>query len=387
MRLRLAWLLWIGMAGCGESGGVGGTYVTRDSAGIRIVEVDVPAAPAQRWVVSPSPVVEFGLKAPANAVLYFVRGAVRLSNEEVVIANGGAHQLHWYDASGELLRTVGREGAGPGEFGQLNWIARHGADSVLVLGGRARRLSVFDPGGTFVRSVPVAARGDYWGTFADGSPLLGQDRYGGEGFVRQDVVLWKLSVADGSADSLGTYGGDEQIIGRDGNMFFILSAPFGRQGVFAVSGARYLVADQEQYEISEYTSDGGLARLFRIRQTPATVTSVDIDRFREGSIAAYEGSDLEAWQRRLDEQPYPDVFPTHGAMMVDKLGQLWLQAFPKPWDELVEWWVFDPEGRPIGTVTLPTAFEAYEIGEDYLLGKWADSLDVEHVGMYGLSKP
>ncbi len=36
---------------------------------------------------------------------------------------------------------------------------------------------------------------------------------------------------------------------------------------------------------------------------------------------------------------------------------------------------------------MPEHFEAQESGDDYVLGKWEDPDDVEHVRMYQLVKP
>jgi hypothetical protein len=55
-------------------------------------------------------------------------------------------------------------------------------------------------------------------------------------------------------------------------------------------------------------------------------------------------------------------------------------------DDPGRWTVFDPEGRMLGTVATPARFRVFEIGTDYVLGVWADDMDVEHVRLFTLEK-
>ena len=45
-----------------------------------------------------------------------------------------------------------------------------------------------------------------------------------------------------------------------------------------------------------------------------------------------------------------------------------------------------PQGAFLGMVETPCRFQAFEIGSDYLLGGWADEVDVEHVCLHELRK-
>ncbi|MFB6098948.1 MAG: 6-bladed beta-propeller [Salinibacter sp.] len=57
--------------------------------------------------------------------------------------------------NGSLLRTIGREGRGPGEFQAPRFAVVSRTDSLYVLDSRNGRISVFTTSGTFVRSVQV----------------------------------------------------------------------------------------------------------------------------------------------------------------------------------------------------------------------------------------
>jgi len=75
--------------------------------------------PAPRWIVSDTPVISVG-DATGDTLrdLLGIESAVRLPNGEIVAASSWLSKLQWFSASGELVRTVGRRGRGPNEFGR-----------------------------------------------------------------------------------------------------------------------------------------------------------------------------------------------------------------------------------------------------------------------------
>ena len=60
-----------------------------------------------------------------------------------------------FGADGRVIGTVGRRGEGPGEFTSPKAVGLVG-DSVVVLDRTSRRLSIFAPGGRYLRSVGIA---------------------------------------------------------------------------------------------------------------------------------------------------------------------------------------------------------------------------------------
>ncbi len=105
--------------GCGTAdagSGAQSSFTVRDSAGIRIVESTEPAED-RPWVISDSPLFQVGnVSGRPEYELYRVRGALRLSDGSIVIANGGTDELRWYSLTGEFLHSAGGTGEGPGEF-------------------------------------------------------------------------------------------------------------------------------------------------------------------------------------------------------------------------------------------------------------------------------
>lgn len=102
-------------------------------------------------------------------------GAAMLSNGSVAYADRYEHRIVLFDSLGKLIATVGKKGAGPGEFEHRSHIMRFNGDSIAVFDGTLRRISIFDSRLKFVRTQPVlsapAPRGatSVEGQFSDGS--------------------------------------------------------------------------------------------------------------------------------------------------------------------------------------------------------------------------
>jgi hypothetical protein len=87
--------------------------VVRDSGGVRIVENTSPQwLESQQWRLTEEPIVDIGGGDTAEEQLHRVRGAARLSDGRIVVADGGSQELRFYAPSGEHERSAGGRGGG-----------------------------------------------------------------------------------------------------------------------------------------------------------------------------------------------------------------------------------------------------------------------------------
>ncbi|HSG80741.1 MAG TPA: hypothetical protein VLC48_00715, partial [Gemmatimonadota bacterium] len=105
-------------------------------------------------------------------------------------------------------------------------------------------------------------------------------------------------------------------------------------------------------------------------------------------VAEWGGDEVarQAIHQMLISMPFPETLPAYGEYQVDAERNLWVKDFRRPGEEVTRWTVFDPEGAALGVVEMPARFEPYEIGSDFVLGRWRDELDIEHVRLYRLLK-
>lgn len=395
------------MTACGGDARAAGPVV-RDSAGVRIVENSAPLwKEGEEWRVAAEPSLDIGVVEGAPAYqLDKVRGAVRLSDGRIVVANGGSKELRFFDAGGKHLASAGREGGGPGEFSTLSWIGRGQGDSVLAWDFRSRRLSVFTARGEFARSVtpeglellvptPV-------GTFADGSFVTpgGLDFSSGErkeGEYRDSTVYLRFAAGGKQLGRLGPFGATENFRSQSGPGASLTSnVVFGRRTMLTLAGDRLYAGENGRYEIREYTPEGALRAVVRREHEPVAVNEEDVRRHfeeedRESDLSGFPPAARAQLLKMKEEQraklPHRNSLPAYADVEADEAGNLWVEEYRKPGDGQPRWSVFDPEGRWLGTVSTPAGLDIYQIGTDWILGRTEDELDVQHVRLYRLEKP
>lgn len=384
----------------------------RDSAGARIVENTTPAWQGESgWHLSAAPSVDIGVvEGDPHYQLDGVQRTVRLSDGRIVVANGGSQELRFYDAAGKFITSSGRKGGGPGEFQSLSWVGVLPGDSLLVYDAGAPRLSVLDSAGRFVRAgTPPLGEGmrlsRMVGRFGDGSLVMATSNMLGSGgalpngLIRPPITYARVGPDGALLDTIGTFPGAAAYVRSSGSRSSGFSISFQRGGLYHapvsdVHGESFYYGSSDAYEIGIYGADGTLHRSIRRAQPNRKVTkevidqlvqaALDQERERRGTVTPEARSTIE---KRYAEQPLPETMPAYRSLLVDAAGNLWVAEFDLiPDKQPSRWTVFEPDGQMLGTVTMPTRFTPYEIGADYVLGRWRDDLDVEHVRLYGLEK-
>ena len=388
----------IAVTGCGEDGGASGAaVVVRDSAGVTIVENPALGAQADLgWGVGPGPSFDIGaLEGPDAYQLFRVRDALRLPDGRVAVLDGGSAEVRVFGPDGSHLATWGGQGEGPGEFMQPTALASWPGDSLAVWDNRLRRLTVMDPHGALGRALTIAAaEGMEAPAFShvldDGrlvvvSPsLLGSEPWNG---LRRIPVRVAVLHPDGTlAADLGEHPGQETFMRVGEGSIEIMRLTFARG--YAVSGAgdETLIAPNDRLELRYWDATGALTRVVRIARPPRLVTEADRAAELERRLTGAPEQARPGIRRAFEEFPGPDTLPAFSEAGTDTQGYTWVRPFRTAADTGRERWiVLDPEGVALGTVELPEGIDVYEIGADYVLGRWADELGVEHVRMWPLT--
>jgi hypothetical protein len=385
------------VSGCsGPEGASGLQQVVRDSAGVLIVENAVGSWPPGGWRIAAEPEVHIGVSdGPPEYQFIEVSSAVRQSDGRIVVADVGTAEVRVYAANGEHLLTGGARGSGPGEFQELTSLYSLPGDSLLAYDSRARRLSIFDPQGMFVRdaSLPTLPydQVSVHGVFPDASLLASslqvEDEAKASGYIRPTQLLHRVAL-DGTSNIIASLPGPETQDWTDGASNASSELIFGRRSHVAVSGARVYAAPNDRYEIGLYTAGGRLERLIRLKRDPRPVVLADFEAKREKRIAELAQSGFPPpIQQRLVElyraMAPPPTMPAFRTFLTTRDGGLWVQDYAEAQEEeSPHWAVFDAEGRFAGSVELPERFTPREIGIEYVLGVWQDEVDVQHVRLY-----
>ena len=395
MRLCLV-LFAIPLAACADNA-PGTSALVRDSAGVKIVEHPAGYS-APTWQLGAAPRLDIGAESgDSSTLLYQVEGAHRLSDGRIVVANRSTHELRYYDDTGNYLYSAGRKGQGPGEFEYIAWTASCGADSVFAYDIVNRRLSVFDDHGVFARSfmlVLPSGVGPYGpGTCNSNGTFLLSGRATAPFVAGPSRPARPLALigSDGTAlKSLGEFpGGDRHGYVREGGGGGDTGPrPLGKDLSYVMGHRQFYVGTADTYEIRIYNLDGELRTLIRKDRSDLAITPSDIEGFIADAVEAVSNANRRrALERLYRDMEFPESFPAYSRLILDELGNLWVQNYLRPGESQPVWNVFGPEGMQIAEVSTPPGLHVYEIGANYVLGEWQDELDIEHVRIFALLKP
>lgn len=405
--VKSALVLTLLLAGCGEAPPPDEPVSSvRDSAGIQIVESAGPSwSKGSGWHLGDAPLLDIGrLDGPDETQFFQVTAGARLSDGSFVLGSFGSHDLRRFTSDGEHLWTAGREGEGPGEFVGLMQLVSGPGDTILTYDFRQRRISRFAPDGTFLDARPLEGPSESGFAFVeellpDGSAVFTWNEFsrdGGlpsEGEVSRDTM--SIHVLDATGDStheLGRFPGDETVVLRAGETdggfsIAIGSTPFGRSTEVTSGSTSIWVGDTEQFEIWRYGLDGQLKMIARRAFEPVAVDDALIEQAMAEEMEGADDDQRQATRRRWESVPVPPTLPAYEALRVDRAGNLWVQLFEVPGAPERIWSVFTADGVWLGDVRFPDRFRPLEIGDDYVLGRFGDDLDVEHVQLWELVKP
>lgn len=366
------------------------------SAGIVLTLALASSAEAQRWMVDPTPALTLGANPVDTNVLFaVVEGATRLPDGRIVVGDRGAFALHVFSPAGAPLRRFGRKGSGPGEIEYLKSFLRCG-DSLVTQDIEGNRVSVFSLDGAYRRS------------FRFGSPQLASPpyrsacnadgvfaHYGWEergdmkaGAYRPSVPFW-ISAADSAVRKvIGAFPGSERyglVVG--GQFRGTRPLPLGKQSVVAVGSRRIYIGTADRYEILAFDLDGNPVDTIRKAVASLETTRADIENAKEKELASNEESWHASIERDYASMPFPKTVPAYTSLVVDSEDHLWVQEFPRVRSSQVRWSVFGPSGAPVAEISLPADLEVYEVGRDYVLGRFLNAEEsIPQVRMYRLRR-
>ena len=376
------------------------TVAVRDSAGISIIENHLDTAAVRAgWQLSEQPLLSIGgMAAPEPTQLYRVRGAARLSDGRIVVADAGSYEVRVFAADGRPLARFGREGEGPREFKDPFLAGRTAGDSLVVFDAALRRASILTADSGFIRSYQVGVEGGGYpiaqGILRDGSLAIGGGMFfsSAAGFpsgALRAPSKYLVIAPDGSLGAdLGEFPAAEMYGLRTANSFRAITVPLGRVTGFAASSDQLWLGTGESWEFRGYDKHGKLERIIRVELPLEPVTAAIRNAAIEESVADATSENEARSQRALLAQvPFPDELPPYELFRTDALDHVWVGEFERPGADRRNWTIFDPTGRVVGRVTLPTRTLPLEIGTDYLLGRTSDELDVESITLWRLQRP
>lgn len=324
-----------------------------------------------------------------------VRGMGLLPDGRIVVLDARDQQVHFLDAKGQLVRTVGRKGAGPGEFQRANGLVVSARGDVIVNDPSNNRLTVLAANGDLVRTVPILnpwGFGYLWDAYINARGLLDEyvpirqegaqtttaaRRVWSADLARIDTILSPECPDAPRIDPTNfTY---EFRSSRGGT---VMSIPFVSPRLTSIRGpdGATWAGRYPDYAVVERVAAGKCASDVTIRLTgrvrvPAAMrdSAAEVVRTSAGRYGA----------PAPDLGKIPREFPAYEALFLDVSRRLWIERRTSVQGRRFE--VFSPSGAPVAEVETPLPFRGYRpvlITNERVLGFVADEDDVLYLASF-----
>lgn len=370
---------------------------TEDSAGVAIIRSSGAAwKKGTGWRLPEAPRISIGADLDDEKSSFSaIRGAIRLSDSRIVVADRGNDELRVFGPDGVLLKTVGRSGEGPGEYRSLWSIGPLPGDSFFAYDSELVRVSIYDDTAGFVQVVRLPVffaavdrlpDGRWVGATSEGGLGSAPTPSTPRGIMRPEAAVIVLDGNGSEPDTIATVLGHESYVGQVWGRVGVMPAPFGRTFSLVVRGQELLFALGESLGFDVRSPAGELVTRVQGPALTREIGPEEATAYRTAMMAGFSAVVGESMETLLDQAGLPAEKALVSDMLTTPGGMVWLSAYQNYRYYTGLWHVIDPKGAYLGEVQLPHRFELLEAGDDYLLGKWRDDLGVNSIRMYEIDK-
>lgn len=328
--------------------------------------------------------------------LHRVFDAVVMPSGQVVVSNSGSQELRIFDSTGTFVRTLGRKGEGPMEFGEFSSQMIYARDGQLIVADEGamrvhviaadltfqgtRRFTLYpDTPRPFLRGV--AANGDWLvQAFANGGSIQGQPGQ----VLTANYQLLRYDSLGAMADTILQLPSRPRVVNEHEGSIHFPYIPLSSEPVFTVDGDRLIVVSGNAPALEIHSLHGELLAQ-HVWNRPQQRTVEIWDEFKRRSAATMQGADSARYVALYEKPfPLPEFAPMYVGVKGDGTGRLWLERFRMPDETARSWDVISAEGEWLGTVTTPAGLSVLRIANGVLVGRARDSLGVERVQLFRL---
>jgi hypothetical protein len=343
-----------------------------------VVGQDLPA-----WTLGAASLELDGGETP----FFRVTGAQFMTDGSVAVADAGNARIAVYEASGRLLRWLGREGDGPGEFRSLSHLFVF-EDTIVAYDQVNLRFTLWDGTDAAPQTWRYLAYGDappsVQGAFSAREYLLTsveRTPQDARGLFVDHADLLRHTLSEPTA----------QVLRRGPHRYLYFFGERGKTTTYRTpffGATSYAIAGETIVSVPLHSTRMSFLDPRDGREVAALQLPIQEREFDEREITRYRDALLErvgdaATANRIrdafDSIEPPATAPAVRSLVV--VGEfVWVEQFPRFGESAVRWVIIDPRRRrAIGTITLPASSQPLSgRGESVLLVE-RDEYDVETV--------
>lgn len=344
--------------------------------------------------------------------LYHVGGSTGAGPEELVhplsvavdqaggiyVGDMGPAVVKQFGPTGAYVRSIGREGGGPGEFKVTSVATAPGL--LIVHDPSAARTSVFDSAGGFLRS---------WNSTCCNWKGIGVSREGvvavpspghrtGSGH-RRDAYYVRILLDGSLVDTLHI--AEPEGVGEprewsfesaNGNQYFVPIPLTPALWIALDPAGGAVVGWSGSYRFFATRTGLDTTQIVTLETGPVTVTDAQRIHLRDSLVAWY--SDGETDRKATDEAfnlaDIPSTAPYFESIAVDGAGNRWVRRISGASQDFARFDVFDSTGAYLGAVPVPAGFgNGWKTvwGVDRVATMVESKDGIPMVVVYGIEKP
>jgi hypothetical protein len=395
-RLELVAALVV-VASCGGDSTSAVRSVRSDSAGVEVVvhPADVLEHPL-RWSINSEPLVVIGVEAgDEHQQFYHIGGVAVLGADRIAVLNAGTSEVRVFDMAGRYLMTVGRRGAGPGEFQYPRLLTAFGRDSLLVYDMVLRRFATVTADGAIHAFTGLSGRhrGMAVAATAEGDVLTQRSTATARPDSPEEILTNNLRLgllakgppdgATGDAQAgdsvFAEIPGQKLLRWKVGDRFGFATVPYDVAPVAAAGPHGFFVLLGALPEVRQYSSAGTLVRIIRFAGAAQPLAPAAFAARVDSIVNAATPEERPELRRRYGLMEAPATAPIFDHMLLGEGGELWLRRAGES-----NWFVLDSIGTPLGQLPVPPGLIVSQVRHDLILGRTRDELGVERVQAHHL---
>ncbi len=326
--------------------------------------------------------LRIGDKTPEDGVIFGdIGGLVAVDGQgRIFVGERQDPQIYAFTSGGELIRSIGEEGAGPGEFSRLSGVRIGPGDTLYAFDSRAKRISAIDPASLALAHTTTVASDkdtrparDLIGVHEEGFLVTYEDLpLPGTDFESERFVYLRSVGRNGQP-------ADEPIVRVPSSKFMMVQRESRFLGVampYSPYPVIYLAPDGHIYSgstesiaVSVRAISGAERRfiLHALEPIPITRNELDgwIDRRSEDAAEQLRNSNLN------------ETKPACSTFVADDHGRIWVRRTLADSDAAAaQWLVLDAQSRRVGEVALPTS-----VTLEVVIGRRAYAVDEGDEGL------
>jgi hypothetical protein len=280
-------------------------------------------------------------------------------NGNIYVADSGALNIKKFDMQGNFLKTIGREGQGPGEFGGL-YYSTYAKDRLVVWDSGNRRLCAFAPDGKFVTSTNIS--------YESGSVRKLRGLPTGEVLVEMEKNF-RNEPDKAQECRIDLYSEDLKFVRniyerRLWRKKYIRTKEYGVTTLYFPYSAdvrwdvapdgRIIIGFSDSYELEIFDRSGKKISTISHTYEPVNVTEKDKKDFFDRIAFYREGERLKEVPEYITKYTeFPKKRPVYENILVDAEGNIWVVLNREKQDEKGRVFdVFDPAGKFISRVLI-----------------------------------